>query len=205
MSSRCQAVAAHTPVVGVFVACPTEGSQAYYHIAGLDTRIVDYIRTFHTATQGRIDDDGTNQIAHIGRFTAGEPYADTKLTHFLQKFFRPFNNSRYYLAGNPVFIPSYGRRKKHILGSPHTNHIIGIHHNGILRNAFPNREIAGGFPIHISQSRFGTCPIGMHNATLRRIIAQIVGNNLTKSMGKNTLIDVGYGFVHLFLRSRNTA
>ena len=74
-----------------------------------------------------------------------------------------------------------------------------------LRNALPDGQIARFFPVHVSQRRLGTCPIGVHDDTMFAAAGQIVRNNFTESLGEQALIHPLYRSMYLLLASGDTS
>ena len=60
MAGRGQTIATHTSIVFFLVSGLSGRCQTYDHVSSLDILIVDYVRTFHAASDRTIYDDGTN-------------------------------------------------------------------------------------------------------------------------------------------------
>ena len=151
MTGTGQTVAAHTAVVFFFVSSLSATAQTDDHVARTDVRIVDHIAAFHTAGHGRVNDNGAHQVAYVGSFTAGCVDAYTHFSHFGQQLVGAVDDGADYFARNQHLVSSDGRGYQNVVYGTHTQQVVGVHDQGILCNAFPNRKVAGFFPIHVSQ------------------------------------------------------
>ena len=205
MAGGGKAVGAHTTVVTFFVSSLACRGKTNNHVARTDVRIVDDISTFHTAGDGGVDDDRPYQIAHVGRLTPCGIYADTHLTQFGQQLVRAVDDGRDYLTRDEHLIASDGTGNEDVVYGTDTEQVVGVHHNGILGDAFPYGKIASLFPVHVSQCRLGASAVGMHDVTVLRIATQNIGNNLTEGLWEDALVDVLDGVVYVFFGGTHAA
>ena len=84
MAGRGQTVTACSTVIFFFVSGLSEGSHSHDHITTFDVLVVDYIGAFHAAGNRAVDDDSTNQVAHVGCLSACRIATDSHFTEFGQ-------------------------------------------------------------------------------------------------------------------------
>ena len=199
VACTCQSIAAHAAIVLVLIGGLTGGAKSYDDIAGANVGIVDDILAFHSARDGRVDDDGTYQITDICSFTARGPDADTHAAQFSKQFISAVDNSTDDLAGNQHLIAADGAGHKDVVNSSHTEQVIGVHDDSVLRNSLPNAQITRLLPIEIGQRRLCAGAVSMHDIAVFRIATEDVGDDLAESLGEDTLVDVLDSVVHIFL------
>ena len=185
--------------------CLTKRGQSHNHIAGLYACVVNYFVPFHARGYRRIYNDRTDQITHIGSFSASAVNLYAVGCQFFNEIFRSGNYGRNHFARNHIFVASNGRRKQNRIGGAHTQQIVNIHDECVLGNAFPYRQITSFFPIHIGQRRLGSCAIGMHDEAIIGVLGEVIGNDFAKSFRIQAFINRFYGVVYLFFRSRDAA
>ena len=108
VASRGEAIAAHAAVVAVFVGCLTVGSEAYNDVAGVDMGVVDDVGTAHAGGDGGVDNDGADEVAHVGCLAAGEVNADAEVAHLLQKLFGAVDDGADDFTGDEVLVAPDG-------------------------------------------------------------------------------------------------
>ena len=82
--------------------------KSHDHITRTDVGIVDDIASFHTTSNGGIDDNSPYEVAHIGCFTSRGKNADTHLTEFCQQFVSTVDDGRNHFARHQHLITSDG-------------------------------------------------------------------------------------------------
>ena len=165
MACRGQAVAAHTTVVALLISGLSVRGQTDNDIATLNVFVVDHIRTFHTTGHGAIHDDRAYQVAHVGCLSTSGVAAYPHLTQLSQQLVCPIDDSGDHLARHQELVASDRGRDQDVIHCAHAEQVVDVHDQGILRDAFPYREIAGLFPIHVGQRRLRACAIGVHDIT----------------------------------------
>ena len=152
MSRRSQSIATHSAVVCSFIRGLTARRKSHNHISWTYICIVNHLTALHTTSHRAIHDDCAHQIANICRFTASGINANTHFAKTLQQFVRTIDDSTDYFTRYKHLVSANSRRNQDIVYSTHAKQIVCIHNECILSNAFPHREIASLFPIHISQT-----------------------------------------------------
>jgi len=115
------------------------------------------------------------------------------------------DDSRDNLAWDEHLVAADGRAYEDVIYGAHAEQVVGIHHDSILSDTFPYREVASLFPVHVGQARLGTCTVGMHNVTILWVAAQDIWYDLAESLWEDTLVDVLDSVVNIFLCCANTA
>jgi len=123
---------------------------------------------------------------------------DAVFTHVRAKLFGAFDEGFDDFAGDEVFVSSDGRRQHEWTGYARAEQIVGVHHNRILGNSFPNGEVACFAPIEVSEAAFGACAIGVHDVTIVGVIAQHIGYHFAESLGKQSFANLADGIVNVF-------
>ena len=205
MACRSQSVGPHSAVVLRFVGGFPERGQTDDDIAGLDAGIVHYIGAAHAGRYGRIDDDGTHQVAHVGRFPAGGDDVDPVGAHLGQQFLRAADNGCDDFAGDQVFVAPDGGREQDVVRSSYAQQVVDVHYQGVLRDAFPDGKVAGTLPVHVGQGGFGARSVGVHDDAVFRVAGQVVGDDLAESPGEQPFVHVADGVVYVLLRGGNAA
>ncbi len=205
VAGRSQTVATHTAVVLLLVSSLTSRRKTYDHITRADVGIVDDVAALHAAGYGRVNDDGTNQVAYIGSLAAGRIDADTHLAHLVEQVVGTVDDSRDHLARDEHLVTADGRADEDVIYCAHAEQVVCIHHDSILSDTLPYREVASLLPVHICQARLGTCTVGMHNVAVLWVTAQDIRYNLAESLWEDTLVDVLDSVVNIFLCCANTA
>ena len=103
----------------------------------------------HAAGDRGVDNDGTHQVADISRLAACGPDADAHTAQFSKQFICAVDNSTDDLAGNQHLIAADGAGHKDVVNSSHTEQVIGVHDDSVLRNSLPNAQISRLLPIEI--------------------------------------------------------
>ena len=205
VAGRGQTVATHTAVVLLLVSSLTGRRKTYDNIAWADVGIVDDIAALHAAGYGRVNDDGTNQVAYIGSLTAGRIDAYTHLAHLVEQVVGTIDDSRDHLARDEHLVAADGRANEDVIYGTHAEQVVGIHHDSILSDTLPYREVASLLPVHVCQARLGTCTVGMHDVTILWVASQDIRDNLAESLWEDTLVDVLDSVVNIFLCCAYTA
>ena len=126
-------------------------------------------------------------------------------TQLLEQFLGALNDGLDDLARDQMLVAANGARKQNRSSRPHAQQVIQIHDQRVLRNALPDGQIARFFPVHVSQGRLRTCPIGVHDDAMFVAAGQVVRNNFTESLGEQALIHPLYRSMHLLLASGDTS
>ena len=205
VAGRSKSVATHTAVVLLLVCSLTCRRKTYDYIAWTDVGIVDNIAALHAAGYGRVNDDGTNQVAYISSLTAGRIDADTHFAHLVEQVIGTVDDSRDYLARDEHLVAADGRADEDVIYGTHAEQVVGIHHDSILSDTLPYREVASLLPVHVCQARLGTCTVGVHNVAILWVTSQDIRDNLAESLWEDTLVDVLDSVVNIFLCCANTA
>ena len=108
MACTGQPVASHTAVILFLVSGLSERSQSDDHVARTDVRIVDHVGTFHAAGNRTVDNDGTDQIADIGRLAACRIATDSHFAEFGQQFVCPVDDGGDHFTWNQQLVASDG-------------------------------------------------------------------------------------------------
>ena len=146
-----QPVASHASVIFFLVSGLSERSQPDDHVARTDVRIVDHVGTFHAAGNRAVDDDGTDQVAYIGRFAAGRVTSDSHFAKFGQQFVSPVDDGGDHFTRNQQLVASDGGGNQYVIYGAHAQQVVDIHYQSILRDTFPYGQVSGFCPVHISQ------------------------------------------------------
>ena len=205
VAGRSQTVATHAAVVLLLVGSLTCRRETYDNIAWTDVGIVDDVAALHAAGYGRVNDDGTNQVAYVGSLTAGRIDSDTHLAHLVEQVVGTVDDSRDDLARDEHLVAADGRANEDVVYGAHAEQVVGIHHDSILSDTLPYREVASLLPVHVSQARLGTCTVGVHNVAILWVTAQDIRYNLAESLWEDTLVDVLDSVVNIFLCCAYTA
>ena len=205
MAGRGQAITTHSTVVAGFVGSLSGRRKSHDDIARTDVGIINHIATFHAAGYGAVHNDGAHQIAHIGRFATGGINTHTHIAHLLQQLVGTVDDSRNHFAGNEHFVTPDGARHKDVVNCSHTQQVIGVHDESILRNAFPDGEVARFFPVHVSQARLGAGTIGVHDVAVFGVASENIGNDFAKSLWEYAFVYVLDSVVHILFHSAHTA
>jgi len=194
-----QAVAAHATVVAVLVGSLPRRAKADDDITRADVGIVDDVAALHAAGDGAVNDDGAHQVAHVGRLSACRPDADAHRAQLLQQLVSTIDNGRDDLAGNEQLVAPDGRADKDVVRGTHTQQVVGVHHDGVLGDAFPHAQVTGLLPVHVGQGRLRAGTVGVHDVAVGRVAAQYVGYNLAEGLWIEALVNVFDGSVDIFL------
>ena len=205
VTGRGEPVAAHTAVVLFFIRGFAVGRESHDDVAGADMFVRYDIFPFHAAGHGAVDDDGSHQVAHVGRFAARTVSVHTQGAQFGQQLFGAVDDGRDNLARNQQFVAADGRRHEYVVGSSHAEQVVDVHDEGILCNTSPHAQVARLAPVHVGQRRFGPGSVGMHDVAIFGVAAQDVGDNFAEGFGEDTLVDIFDGVVHIFFRCRHAA
>ena len=205
VTRRGQTVTAHTAVVFFLISRLPVTGKSYNDIARANPCIVYHIAAFHAAGHGRIHNDGTHQVTHISRLTACGIDPHAHLAQFGQQLVRTVDDGRNNLTRHQQLIASDGRRYKDVIHRAHAKQIVNVHYQGILRDAFPHRQVARFFPIKVSEGRLGARTVGVHDVAILRVTAKYIGDNLAESPRENPLVYVLDSVVNVFFRCAYTA
>ena len=88
VAGRGKSVAAHAAVVFVLVCGLSEAGEADDDVAGADVGVVDNVTALHAASDGAIDDNGADEVAHVGRLAACAVDADAHLAQLGHELIR---------------------------------------------------------------------------------------------------------------------
>ena len=108
VTGTCQSVAAHTAIVLMLISSLPRGTEPHDDIARTDVGIVDDILAFHSARDGRVNDDGTYQVTDICSFTTRGPDADTHAAQFRKQLVSAVDDSTDDLTGDQHFVATNG-------------------------------------------------------------------------------------------------
>ena len=205
MTCAGQPVASHAAVVFFLVSGLSERSQPDDHVARTDVRIVDHVGAFHAAGNRTVDDDGTDQVAYIGRFAACSIAADSHFAKFGQQFVCSVDDGGDHFTRNQQLVASDGGGYQYVVYGTHAQQVVDIHYQSILRDTFPYGQVSCLFPVQVSQRGLGSGSVGMHDVAIFGIASQDIGNDLTECLGKDSLVDVLYRVMNIFFRSGYTA
>ena len=205
VARRRESVAAHSAVVGGFVRSLSRRRESHDDVAGTDVGIVDDVASFHATSHRAIYNNRAHQVAHIGSFPAGCVDAHTHFAQLREQLVRAVDDGTDHLAGNEHFVAANGRRHQDIVDRSDTQQIVCVHNEGILRDSFPHRQVAGLFPVEIGQTRLGSGAVGVHNVAIVGVAAEDVGNDFTESLRKQSFVDVADGCVHIFFHCAHAA
>ena len=81
VTSRGKTVATHATIVTLLIRSLTCRGQSYYYITRTDVSVVNHVAALHTASNGRVDDDGAYKVAHISCLTSSGIDTYTHVTH----------------------------------------------------------------------------------------------------------------------------
>src|SRR5688500_20222424 len=126
VAGRGQSIAAHSPVVFIFVSSFAVRSEANDDISILDSRIVDNILFFHPAHHRAVDDDGADEVSKVRRFStrANDVYA--VVAQQLQEFLRSIDDGGDHFSGNEVFVPAVGGGKQNVFCRTDAKQVIDV-------------------------------------------------------------------------------
>lgn len=147
-----QTIAAHTAIITLLIGCLSSAGESYDDIPRTNIGIVDNITAFHTAGDGRVDDDGADKVAHVCRLTTSRINANPHLTQFGKQLIRTVDDGRDDLTGHQHLITSDGTADKDIVDGTHTEQVVGIHYDSILGDTLPYGEVTRLLPVHIGKT-----------------------------------------------------
>jgi len=128
------------------------------------------------------------------------------ITPFLSvgtKFFGSRNNRGDHFTGDFVFISSYCWERRILSTAPtqsKSSRFMTMASWAILSKP----KIAGLFPIKVSERRFCSCSVSVHNIAVFRISAR-KSELLYKTLLGKAFVDVFNGIMDIFFRSRNSS
>ena len=198
MAGRSKSVAAHATVVLFFVRSLPARRKSHNNIAGTDVGIVNYLAALHATGYGGINYDCAHQITHIGSFATRRINSYSHFAPFGEQLIGSVDDCSNNFARYKHFVSPNGGRHEDVVNRPDTQQIIGIHYNCVLSYSAPYGKVSGFFPIHVGKARFGSRAIGVHYVAILGVSTQNVGHYLTKSMGKDTLVNILNSCVNVF-------
>ncbi len=197
--------AAHAAIVFALICGLAERGEAHDDVAAGDVGIVDHPVAAHAGGHGRVHDDGAHQVAHVGGLASGAVDLHSVAAHGGQQLLGAVDDGCDHLAGDQLLVAPDGGGYQHAVGGAHAEQVVDIHYQRILRYTFPHREVARLFPVGVGQRRFGAGAVGVHYVAPFGVAAQDVGDDLAESLGKDSLVYILDGGVHIFFCSGNTA
>ena len=205
MTGRREAVGAHSAIITFLVGGLAGGRKTHNHVSRTNVGIINHIAAFHSAGDCRVDNDGSHQVAHVGRLASCWIDTDSHLAHLGQEIVSSVDDGRYHLTGNEHLVASDGRADEDVIHRTHAKQVVGVHHDGVLCDSFPNREVARLFPIHIRQRRFRSGSVCMHDVAILWVTAQDVGDDFAEGLWKNAFVNILDGVVYVFFGGAHTA
>jgi len=103
-----------------------------------------------------------------------------------------------HFTRNQALVAPDGGGEQHVVGRAHADEVIGVHHHGVLRHAFPHAHVASLFPIEVGERRFGSRTVGVHDVAIERVAPEDVGDDFAKSVGVQAFVEVLDGVVDVF-------
>ena len=197
MARRSKSVAAHSAVVCLLVGCLAEAGESYDDVAGTYVRVIDHVGAAHSARYGAIDNDCAHEVAHVGSFSARGVDADAHAAQFFEQFVGAVDDCGDYFPWNQHFVAPDGRGNKDAVGGADAEKVVEVHDERILRNAFPNGEVARLAPVGISQRRLRACSVGVHDVAVFWVAAEDVGNDLAECPREKAFVDITYRGVNV--------
>ena len=107
VASRCKSVAAHSTVVSVLVSGLSTRRESHDYVARSNVSIVYHVATFHSASHGRVNDDGSHEVSHVSRLSTSGINADAHVPHLSEQFVSPVDDGRDHLSRHEHFVSSY--------------------------------------------------------------------------------------------------
>ena len=205
MTGGGETIAAHAAIVLLLVGCLTVGRKANDNVASLDIGVVYHILATHTASDGRIDNDGAHEVADIGSLAARGVNSDTHLAKFGEEFVGAIDDGRDDLTWHEHLVSADGAGDEDIVNGAHAEEVVDVHNERILRDAFPDGEVAGLLPIGVGEAALGAGAVGVHDVAPFGVASEDVGDNLAEGSRVETLIDVLDGVVDVLLGGTNAA
>ena len=205
MTSRSQTITTHTTIILPLIRSLTTRRQTHNHIPNTNIRIINHIPTTHPARHRTIHNYRTNQIPHICRLTTRSIHPNTHTPKLSQQLIRTIDNRTDNLTRHQHLITPYRARHQYIIHRPHTQQVINIHNQRILRYPLPHRQVTRLTPISIRQRTLRARPVSMHDITPLRITTKNIRYNLTKSPRKQAFIYILDSIMHILLGGTNTA
>ena len=108
MAGRSESVRTHTTIIALLVSSLTCRRKTYDNITRTNVSIVDNVRTLHTTSNSRVNDNSTSEVANISSLTTCWVDTDTHLTHLAEEFVSTIDNSRDNLTRNQHLIAADG-------------------------------------------------------------------------------------------------
>ena len=205
VTSRGEAVAAHSAIIFLLVGSLTRRSKAHNYVTTLDVGVVDYVGAAHAASHCAIHDDGAHQVAHVGSFAACGDDVHAKFAQLGKQFLGAIDDGSDNLTGNKHLVASDGRGEEDIVGSTHAEQVVDIHDESILCDAFPHAEVACFAPVGVGERRFCAGTVGVHDVAVVGVTTEHVGDYFAERFRIKTLVHILDGVVDVFFRCRNTA
>ena len=106
VTGTCQSIRTHTAVVLLLVCCLSERSQSYDNVTRTYVGIVDNVLALHTASYGRVDNDGAYEVANVGCLAACSIYAYSHFAQFGKQLVGAIDDGRDNLARDEHLVTS---------------------------------------------------------------------------------------------------
>ena len=199
MTSRSQPIAPHPPIVGGLIRGLPKGSQPNNDITSLNMSVVDDITALHTAGDRTIDDDRTYEVTDVSRLTTRGIDPNALSTKLSKELLCTIDDRSDDLTWDEMLVATNRRGDKDPINSTHTQQVVDVHDQRILRYTLPDREVTRLTPIDIGQRRLCARTICMHDVTIGFISAEDIGDDLTESLRIKALVYVADGSMHILL------
>lgn len=122
-----------------------------------------------------------------------------------QQFVCSVDDGRDDLAGYEHLVAADGRRHEDVVHGTHAEQVVGVHDDGVLRDAFPYAQITGLFPVHVGQRRLRAGAVGMHDVAVVRVAPEYIRHDFAEGLREDAFVDVFDGVVHVFLSRTDAA
>mmetsp|Transcript_63377 Transcript_63377/g.165984 ORF Transcript_63377/g.165984 Transcript_63377/m.165984 type:complete len:419 (-) Transcript_63377:326-1582(-) len=202
---RGQAVAADAAVVARLVSRLAVRGQADNDVAVDNVAVVDDLGPGDLGGDRGVHDDGADEVADVGGLTAGEDNADAVALELLDQLLGTVDQGTDDLTRDQVLVAADGGGQEDVVDTADAEQVVQVHHDGVLRDALPDAQVARLPPVHVRQGGLGARPVGVHDDGLGGVVRHRVRHHLAEGAREEALVDVLDGRVHVALVRRNAA
>ena len=185
MPGRSKPVASHASVISSFHKWPVQRKTIPRSPVPGAYLILNNIGSPGPGHHSGIYNDGPHKVAHISRFSSCAVNGNSQCPELVQNSSVPLIMAEITSPGIMfLFLPMVEETRisplfPHITGRPGSSQW----HPGQCLSR--QTKIACFLPVHISQGRFGTCPVSMHNQAMSGSPVSISGITLQNALGKS--------------------
>jgi len=156
-----QAVAADAAVRHGFVGGLSVGSQSDDGQSGFDPAAGDHFLFVQDGRGAAVDDNGRGQVSDIGSFAAAAMNVDPMATQYFQDLLVSADELRQDVPRDSFGISIDGARNQNATGRAHTQKIVQIHDDAVLRNSAKDGGVSGLTVVQVGQNGFRATSVGV--------------------------------------------